>query len=1696
MSTRSSASPPHSISVPARSRRRSARIYWPLALVLVFLAGFCAFFHQANADDPPDTGSVSVSGSGPGSMYTNVSATGSFDASISGAPVVNQECTLKNVLYSWSASSEPAGVSASFNPNNSDKSNTVGTFSFASAGTYTVTVTANVSYETSCSTERQSMKSGSTSFSVTVVDQKVWDTGDGITGTASGAQTIKEGAQTTVSVIGAGDTDHWKKGTDESTEDDELNYSWSGEGTFSDPTSDSTGWTAPMLERNAGPSNVFRLTCTIDDRPRDIASNEAGSRDDAAKTVHVDVTVTQKYWDKDTGIQLGGAISGGGNGPVTYLEQGQSVTFNMPTATDSDHWVDGDDGDYEDDDLTYTWSGPGFDSADGQSVTWTAPPIAPNVGLEGPFAITCTVDDVPKAIGENDGGTRNDDPITKTVYVAVVRKIWSPTPGITGGDVSAPAANTRVSPSESVGCSVDEAHDIDTWTETGIGNGQAEDTTLTYTWTASAGGFSGTGADGGVGATATGRNATWVAPATGGLVILTCTIDDADSPRVDAPLEGGTKNDGALTRTVVVEVAPSVWSPTESAIGHHPKLGSDGQVIKNIHDVDGRNVTTYTWEEDGRLIAPIDQRVANAPSETEVSPGDQVGCAVETAQDWDTLTTAHSKDSFADGPLTYTWTASAGHFQVTHDDGTVTQETSVTGTSATNATWVAPEDITQDITVSVKCTIDDPDGARVTAPETGTHDDDGALVRTVQIKVIAPGGSAALSFLKAGSKPAPDAQHPPENYPDQFVGAGQTIGGDVYATLTLTLGKKTRVSSATATMRVTELADTANGITHNPIPAPGDDPAHPTQPLVGQDHVDLPVDFTTTTGWYRLYDPDGPNGPQVTDWWPAPQAPSAADTNNGSAQYRYLAPLKTTQPTNSTITLDGQFHSSTLLGHNGDHELSLSSVNTLSNGKLMFGKTLDVTPQKKAATVANLVITDVSTNNGTSDYFKFDPGSADGSDLKNPVIHFTIKDDGDPHVYRVRVRVRPTDVDDKLLNESVVYEKIVTSPRAVTINVNADPVGAEGDINAKITRWGTYNMQIRVLEYRTQQEAQEDIEDGRGHGGLGVISRNIDQSYDRSEFLSIPYQVAPWPNPDIIVSGHGGDLRYWKPTDDHVWLLSHFLADNTRKNEGQIVTVDALKPDLSVDGTDQKTLALNTYYFEELWHHYSEDSFEKSKTYIAVTTANDQHASDYRDHKEHPILAKNARRKGSDYKITFDGDVRSCAGGTYMNTAVTPAVENYRSDASHIAYITANLTVADEDPTKPSKPAANQHCLIKFTTPDPNEGPRLIFKKPDNTFSYEKEKLEAQTDDKGNLSIQVLSSRKPSSAEIQVFVELAAVTEEEIKVADQVAMVDADAAIHTTPPPGDLVGAYTTAYANKFKAQLLRIRTDLTNEQANQISNAAQAEAEKARDAAATVANKQSSFVAAYKAKFVEGLQAIPLWDEVTSATAPTTRRTVAFEKPESKRLFGIKEWGESYDTDLGWEFLPHFVDSPEAVPVVPGDQIVECRVYVRFLKDKSSPVDKGYFSYIQGGATKTTDSMFAISGAAAMTDADFAAFTTRGTPDAPLWNSLDVPDATGKIVNAAHQIYWPVNGHKLSISIQKLDPWNAASTPAISDTVTFWDKVKGLPITSTTLDVTTQDESIDGHTVQGVARFYIRASNPIMLAKEITFAAEDTTTK
>ena len=144
------------------------------------------------------------------------------------------------------------------------------------------------------------------------------------------------------------------------------------------------------------------------------------------------LTVVSKTWNVGKKIE-GGELAGA---ETVEVGPGGKVGVGVKDAKDEDEWVY-DVGDAQlnekgveaDEIKSYKWtcSGGGFykgkhedgtpileDKADGQSATWWAW-MSP-----GTATLTCEIEDTPKALGEGEGGTRDDDALKRTVTVTVL----------------------------------------------------------------------------------------------------------------------------------------------------------------------------------------------------------------------------------------------------------------------------------------------------------------------------------------------------------------------------------------------------------------------------------------------------------------------------------------------------------------------------------------------------------------------------------------------------------------------------------------------------------------------------------------------------------------------------------------------------------------------------------------------------------------------------------------------------------------------------------------------------------------------------------------------------------------------------------------------------------------------------------------------------------------------------------------------------------------------------------------------------------------------------------------------------------------------------------------------------------------------------------------------------------------------------
>ena len=235
-------------------------------------------------------------------------------------------------------------------------------------GTYTLTCTISdfggpvISPDTGNRTD-----SSLTRSIIVTVPNKVWDTGDPITGgvlNVPAEVTIAPGGSVGYGVSAASDTDHWTQGSQQGTEADGIHYAWSASGgAFSDSAAASGSWTAPATP------GTYTLRCTVTDTGGPVVSPDTGTRQDAppaAQTITVQVVNTPVKLTADKSALCAGGWSPAYQYQYLQKETGQVVSRVKPdphiatlTATVKDDQSKPVPGRT----VTFTWSMPAVDGS-------------------------------------------------------------------------------------------------------------------------------------------------------------------------------------------------------------------------------------------------------------------------------------------------------------------------------------------------------------------------------------------------------------------------------------------------------------------------------------------------------------------------------------------------------------------------------------------------------------------------------------------------------------------------------------------------------------------------------------------------------------------------------------------------------------------------------------------------------------------------------------------------------------------------------------------------------------------------------------------------------------------------------------------------------------------------------------------------------------------------------------------------------------------------------------------------------------------------------------------------------------------------------------------------------------------------------------------------------------------------------------
>ena len=203
------------------------------------------------------------------------------------------------------------------------------------------------------------------------------------------------------------------------------------------------------------------------------------------------------------------------------------------------------------------------------------------------------------------------------------------------------------------------------------------------------------------------------------------------------------------------------------------------------------------------------------------------------------------------------------------------------------------------------------------------------------------------------------------------------------------------------------------------------------------------------------------------------------------------------------------------------------------------------------------------------------------------------------------------------------------------------------------------------------------------------------------------------------------------------------------------VKITILDPDLVQLDAPELDYQLNQPYFSRIVYHFPIEGFIFGRYYIGITTAMDDHGADYRDHLPRSILAKNNRSLTEAPHVRFfnefgkeNGVERAVAGGYYV-VAGTPM---QRGGAAHIATFKALFTIAN--PTDPANPTVlnDQKVQFRFKTNVSGAPAQFVTATGGNPTTAP---IELTTDAQGFATVSVLSSRKPGSAQISAWAEVA-----------------------------------------------------------------------------------------------------------------------------------------------------------------------------------------------------------------------------------------------------------------------------------------------------------------------------------------------------
>ena len=321
----------------------------------------------------------------------------------------------------------------------------------------------------------------------------------------------------------------------------------------------------------------------------------------------------------------------------------------------------------------------------------------------------------------------------------------------------------------------------------------------------------------------------------------------------------------------------------------------------------------------------------------------------------------------------------------------------------------------------------------------------------------------------------------------------------------------------------------------------------------------------------------------------------------------------------------------TLLGHNGQHSISLVKVNGQTANSLLFQKQLPDDPewqdaefeaQETTHNVGNLVITNVTTNQEKAeeiaDYFKFDPQSED-DDFVHPKVQFEFDGfDETPSKDRYNwwLYVRATTVEG--YSNFLTYEGKVDKPGQVEVSINKELSSYKKTSGNDLNDWGTYAFDVTIQDTKTGDSVRLRTAPEELKTAPRLVDLN-DQPFKNADGENIVDEDGKLlPGHELVIEEDDRDVEV---------PLKFFFSYTLRgKEDASKVKIDLLGPDLKLAATKEGGTEIGEYNYLHLFTANDDVQGSEGSGWKGVLIARDNLGENYRDHKNRSALAVNEEK--------------------------------------------------------------------------------------------------------------------------------------------------------------------------------------------------------------------------------------------------------------------------------------------------------------------------------------------------------------------------------------------------------------------------------------------------------------------------------------